>query len=186
MNGRAMGLACLLGLALSAGLAGCAAEPAEGCSAETFPDAVIADQRFGESMVSFVGVDDSEDGVGQAIQVVRFRDGSGCAAEQVDTYHHEGGDPTLEASFTYTVHGEPNLFTIVSWPLLHVGLGMSGRMYSVYAYHEVDGALQLNDVVVHHHELRGGVEGLVDGEPSTFEGKTQAGVIAMLERLGLE
>lgn len=195
MSGRAMGLACLMGMAISAALVGCAvepAEPAEGCSSQLHPGAVVAQERFGDGVVSFVGVEnaigvqDGNDFSGEEIEVLRFRDDSGCAAEPVDTYHYEGGEPTLEASFTHTVQGEPNLFAIVSWPLTHVGLGMNGRLYYVYAYHEADGALSANDVVVHHQELRSGVEGTVEGESSTFEGKTEQGVVAMLERLGLE
>jgi len=186
MSGRAMGLAYLMGVALSAILAGCAAQPADDCSRQVYPDAVIVDERFGDSAVSFVGVEAERDVSGKEIQVVRFRDGAGCWAEPVDRYYYEGGEPTLEASFIHTVQGEPNLFTIVSWPLLHVGLGMNGRLYSVYAYHEVDGVLAVNDLVVKNKELYGGVEGILGGEPSTFEGKTEEGVVALLERLGLE
>lgn len=182
------------GLAASVVFPTCAKEPVVDClsAAASQPDAVIADERFGNGVVGFVravnavGGLDGNDINGKGIEVLRFRDDAGCAAEQVDTYHYEGGEPTLEASFTHTVQGESNLFTIVSWPLLHVGLGMNGRFYSVYAYHEVDGVLITNDLVVKNKDLYGGVEGTLEGEPSTFEGKTEEGVVAMLERLGLE
>lgn len=182
------------GLAASVVFPTCAKEPVVDClsAAASQSEAIIADERFGSGVVGFVraanavGTLDGNDINGQEIEVLRFRDGAGCAAEHVDTYHYEGGEPTLEATFTHTVQGEPNLFTIVSWPLVHVGLGMNGRLYYVYAYREVDGALAANNVVVHHQELRSGVEGTLEGQPATFEGKTENGVVALLERLGLE
>src|SRR5690606_26436652 len=134
-----------------------------------------------------VDVQDGQDVFGNEIQVVHLRDDNGCIPEQVAMYGYGGGEPVLEDSFIHTVHGEPNLFAIVSWPNSHAGLGMHGRMYSVYAYHEVDGDLVLNRAVAETRELAGGVEGSVEGGiPSSFEGVSREGVIGILKRLGLE
>lgn len=167
-----------------------AGNPGPGTSTTAPSGDVISKHRFGSATVGFVAVkrvvDIGNGDTGEEIEVIRIRDDSGCTIEQVDTYYHEGGAPTLEAVFTHTVQGDPNLFTIVSWPLVHVGLGMNGRYYSVHAYRDAGGALVRNDAVMKNQQLHGGVEGLLEGESSTFEGKTEQDVVAMLERLGLD
>lgn len=186
MRSRSICLSRLLGVAMAAALPRCAADPADHCAERAFPGAVIASERSGDGVVSFVGVQAEDEARGDQIQVVRHRDGSGCAAEQVDAYQEEGGAPALEASFVHSVQGEPNLFAIVSWPLWHAGVDTKGRFYSVYAYRDAGDALVPNEAVVRNRQLYGGVEGTLEGEPSTFEGTTEQGVVAMLERLGLE
>src|SRR5690606_11021430 len=184
------------GLVASAALSASAQESVVDCLAaatDQHDTAVITHERFGNGMVAFVDVAnvievlDGSDVTGKEIEVAWYPDASGCAAEPVDTFHYGGGEPVLEDSFIHTVHGEPNLFAIVSWPNSHAGLGMHGRMYSVYAYHEVDGDLVLNRAVAETRELAGGVEGSVEGGiPSSFEGVSREGVIGILKRLGLE
>lgn len=167
-------------------LAACGSDAQVECPLPDGGATVVAEERFADSTVRFVATgktDDPEDG---SIRVLRTRPGAGCAEDVLDTYAPEGGAPTLEATFTHTVQGEPNLFAIVSWPLLHAGLGLDGRLYTVYAYREADGALVPNDVVMKNQQLYGGVEGTVEGEASTFEGKDEQGVITLLGRLGLE
>lgn len=173
-------------MAASVALSACAKAPAVDCLAGAQDEPLLASQGYADRVVNFVRTTSAAGQPGAVIEVVSYRRGSDCAAEHVDTYHYEGGEPTLEASFTHTVRGEPNLFAIVSWSIWHAGLDTKGRMYSVYAYHDVDGTLVLNDLVVKNRQLQGGFEGTLEGEPSGFEGTTQPGVVAMLERLGLE
>lgn len=189
----AMRFAYLMCVAMVIVTSGCAAEPGGNCSSELHTGTVIAEERLNGSVVNFVRVSevidvvDGEEVLGDEIKVVRFRDGNGCAGDEVAYYGYGGGEPILEDSFIHSVQGEPNLFAIVSWPNSHSGLGMHGRMYSVYAYHIVDGNLVVNRVVAEKQELAGGVEGSVEGGiPSSFEGVSREGVISLLKRFGLE
>lgn len=186
MRERFMARAVIVAIVASWAVAACGAEPPADCPLPIEGATVVAEERFADSVVRFVASNEGEGPEDRAIRLLRTRPGAGCATDTLDTYGEEGGPPTLEATFTHTVQGEPNLFAIVSWPLLHAGLGLDGRLYTVYAYREMDGALVRNDVVMKNQELYGGVEGTVEGEESTFEGKDKQGVIAMLERLGLE
>ena len=182
----------LCGMAASFALPTSANESAADCLVAMQDNLLLGSQRYSHGVVGFVGVETvigiehGNDVTGNEIQVIRFRDRAGCAAEPVDTYHYNGGEPTLEAAFMHPVQGVPNLFAIVSWPLVHVGLGMSGSYYAVHAYHEIDGALVVNELVVKDTKLHGGVEGILEGEPTTFGGTTEQGVGAMLKRRGLE
>lgn len=176
----------LSGMAAIVAVSACAQEPTVACPAAVQDGTVLASHRDGDRVVNFIRAAPADGDPGAVIEVVSHRTGSGCATAYVDTYHYEGGEPTLEASFTHTVQGQPNLFAIVSWPRLHAGVGINARQYAVHAYRVVDGELVTNDLVVGNQQLHSGFEGIMDGEPSTFEGTTEQSVVAMLERLGLE
>lgn len=154
-------------------LAACSAAPDECAVGKTVP--------FANSQIAVEAAPE-----GNLIQLIRYQQGSGCQPEAVDSYEEEGGNPTLEAVFTHSVKGEPNLFTIVSWPMNHVGANLKGTVYSVYAYHERENQLVRNDLVVKNRHLYGGIVGTVEGEPMDFAGTTQAGVIGLLKQFELE
>lgn len=179
------GFACAALMSGLLGLAGCA-EISKDCATAT--DAVLASalasESYAEGLVVFKQSDNSEQT--STIEVVHYRESDACRPSIADRYEHEGGDPHLEATFIHTVKGEPNLFSIVSWPLEHRALGMQGRLYSVYAYQWNGTDLELNNLVVQNPNLYGGVIGTNDGRPATFEGATQEGVISLLSRYGLE
>src|SRR5690606_21888985 len=89
-----------------------------------------------------------------------------------------------EASFIHSIRGDPNLFAIVSWPLSHAGLEMTGRYYGVYAYQRAGATLTENTFVTHHSEVAGGIDGTVEGGKATFDGTTEAGLIALMGSQG--
>lgn len=176
----ASGLSAVLVLAACTGQA-----QGDDCSAVADADA-LAVQPFADGLVQFVQAAPEAGSQVREISMTWARESAGCALQDVDRYREEGGAPTLEATFVHPVQGTPNLFAIVSWPMWHAGLETQGTLYSVYAYRQLDDTLVLNDVVVKHPQLYGGFEGTLEGEPSSFEGSTEQGVVAMLARLGLE
>ncbi|MGE4336775.1 MAG: lysozyme inhibitor LprI family protein [Pigmentiphaga sp.] len=146
------------------------------------PDNLLAQEHFAGGMVAFQRVkqikdDDSE------IQLIYHPDEK-CLPVMVDNYELNGGPPSLEASFVYPIQGEPNLFAIVSWPLLHAGLGMSGRYYGVYAYQRSGPKLVLNTFVADNLAISSGIVGTYEGETSTFEGTTEDGLISLMVSQG--
>lgn len=168
-----------------AGVAACAGQPAVNC-ASTGPEESLAIARLGDDQFRFVHLPPTDLEAEREIELVRHRPANGCQPERIDLYPEEGGAPRLEAAFVHKVHGEPNLFAIVSWPRWHVGIGMRGTYYAVHAYRREGDAFVPNAAVVEHGVLYGGFVGIVEGQESTFEGTTPDGVIAMLRRFDLE
>lgn len=186
MRNRMRHAACVFAISTSLLLSACADGKADDCSAALADQTTLATEHFaGDTLVFRHVADGASDNV-EPVELVRYRSSQGCQPERVDLYEEDGGQPKLEATFVHQVKGEPNLFAIVSWPLLHAGLDMRGTYYAVYAYRRSDDALVRNDAVVKNRELYGGIVGTVEGEPSTFEGTTRDGVVAMLRRLELE
>jgi len=103
-----------------------------------------------------------------------------CGARLVAGFEIEGGSPRLDDTFVYPLDGEPNVFAIVSWPMIHVGEGLRGRYYAVQAYHFEAGTLILNERVARNRDVASGIVGTVQGEESHFEGTTRQGVIRLL------
>lgn len=153
--------------------------------ASAVPDSSLAREGFAGGTVAFLPVeqttDESEDSV---IAVVYYHSDQQCRPQVIDDYGINGGFPQLETSFIHTIRGKPNLFAIVSWPLSHAGLGMSGRYYDVYAYERSGETLAVNTFVTHHPVISGGIVGTVEGESSTFEGTTERGLIALMGSQG--
>ena len=151
------------------------------CTA-TLPDNSLAQKQFAGGIVAFQPLMHSDDHT--EIEVVHYHPDEGCLPVIIDSYEINGGSPTLEANFIYPIQGEPNLFTIVSWPLLHIGLEMRGRYYSVYAYHQLGSELTVNTFVIHNPALSSGIVGTIEGEETTFEGTTEEGLIALMGSQG--
>lgn len=157
---------------------------ARGDCAGAVRDSDLASERFADGVALFRPVETGAYRGGVEIELVHYRADEDCQPVLVDQYAIEGGDPRLEAHFIHPIKGEPNLFAIVSWPMDHAGLGMSGRMYSVFAYRQSEGVLETNDFVMENREISGGVVGTVEGETSTFEGATQDGLISLMASQG--
>lgn len=166
------------------GQAACA-EPNVGDCDASGARVFLASERLGGDVFRF-SHRISADPAARDIELALHRPSNRCRPERVDSYGQEGGPPRLEATFVHTVAGEPNLLAIVSWPAWHGGIGMRGIFYAVYAYRWNGDAYVVNVVVVEHPALSGGIVGTVEDAPSTFEGTTPAGVIAMLRRFALE
>ena len=147
------------------------------------PDNLLAQEHFAGGVVAFQHVRQAVDHDSE-IQVVHYPPDENCLAVVVDNYEFNGGLPNLEASFVYSIQGEPNLFAIVSWPLLHAGLGMNGRYYGVHAYQPSGAALVLNTFVAHNAAVSSGIVGTYEGEESTFEGTTEDGLISLMTSQG--
>lgn len=143
---------------------------------------LLAQVRFADGIVAFQ-IDDAP-GAGPEIDLLYYEAGDWCEPVAVDRYEIEGGDPRLEASFVYPIQGQPNLFAIVSWPRLHVGIDMRGRQYSVLAYHQSGGGLEQNRFVADNPAVSEGFVGTIDGTEYTFEGTTEEGLIALMGSLG--
>lgn len=156
---------------------------ADAACGPAIPDNRLAQERLAGGTVAFLPVEQTDDG-DSVIEVVYYHPDQQCRPAVVDDYGINGGLPQLEASFIHPVQGEPNLFAIVSWPLAHAGLGMSGRYYGVYAYQRSATALAVNTFVTHHPEIGSGIVGTLEGEESTFEGTTEAGLISLMASQG--
>ncbi|MFA5493830.1 MAG: lysozyme inhibitor LprI family protein [Porticoccaceae bacterium] len=139
-------------------------------------------ERLANGIAAFYPAD-ALDG-GTEIELVFHQAHENCRPVAVDNYGIEGGDPKLEASFIHRIRGESNLFAIVSWPMDHRGLGMTGRFYSVFAYRQSGSMLELNRFVAENREVSSGVVGSVDGTEQTFEGATEEGLIALMGSQG--
>lgn len=150
------------------------------CTA-ALPDNLLAQEHFAGSIVAFQLVKQIK---GDHIQVVYYQPDDKCLPVMVDSYELNGGSPRLEASFVYPIQGEHNLFAIVSWPLLHVGLGMNGRYYGVYAYQRSGAKLVLNTFVAWNPEVSSGIVGRYEGEDWNFEGTTEDGLISLMATQG--
>lgn len=170
---------CLAGLLAASG-SGFAESPAQTAACpEPAKSAVLTTQDFAQGRVIVGPTLDSDQA--EALRVMLQRPSpDGCVATEVDLYQTEGGPPTLEALFIHPVDDEDNLFTIVSWPLEHAGLGTRGRYYSVNAYQETDDGVVPNPRVTKDAELSSGIIGTVEGKPSDFAGNTRQGVIELL------
>lgn len=147
------------------------------------PDDLLAREHFAGGIVAFRQIDQVSD-EDSTIQVAWYHPDENCRPVTVDNYEFNGGLPTLEASFVYPIQGEDNLFAIVSWPLLHVGLGMNGRYYGVYAYQPAEATLALNTFVAGNPEVSSGIVGRYEGEDWNFEGTTEDGLIALMASQG--
>ncbi|WP_155826492.1 lysozyme inhibitor LprI family protein [Vreelandella zhanjiangensis] len=155
---------------------------AENACAVATPDNPLALERFANGVVVFQP--SLAPGSNTNIDVVYYPADDECRPVKVDEYGIEGGDPRLEASFIYTIQGEPNLFAIVSWPLQHAGLGMHGRFYSVYAYYQAGANLELNPFIAENSDVSGGIVGTVEGEEYAFQGVDEDGLISLMASLG--
>lgn len=175
-------------LSIALGLAGpvaCAGQPRADCAISGSEDG-LAIARLGDDLFRFVDLPAADPTAVREIELVLHRPANGCQPERIDLYPEEGGAPSLEAAFVHAVHGEPNLFALVSWPRWHVGIGMRGTYYAVHAYRREGDSYVPNEAVMKHQALYGGFVGTVEGEESTFEGTTREAVIAMLQRFDLE
>lgn len=146
-------------------------------------DNLLAQERLANGTVAFQLLEQANDEDSQ-IQLVYYHPAENCLPITVDNYEFNGGLPHLEASFVYPIQGEDNVFAIVSWPLVHVGLGMNGRIYSVYAYQPAGTTLALNTFVAHNPEIGGGIVGRYEGEDWDFEGTTEDGLISLMTTQG--
>lgn len=117
---------------------------------------------------------------GHSIELNYRTAGEPCLFSTIDLYDFEGGPPKLEASFVYSVEGNPNLFAIVSWPLEHSGLDMRGRFYAVHAYERENDTLIPNKLITSNVAISSGIVGFVAGENHQFKGATEAGVKSLL------
>ena len=177
---------CLFAAVLAAASGACAAHAPRACVSADDVRASLAIATVEDDILVFRPTPPVAGSDLQPIELVRHRSDAGCRPEPVDRYEPEGGPPHLHEIFVHPVQGAPNLFAIVSWPIWHAGEGIRGTRYAVYAY-RVDGDhWARNDVIVKHPALYGGIVGTVHGAPSTFEGTTRDGVVAMLHRLGLD
>lgn len=104
----------------------------------------------------------------------------------LDRYSIEGSAPEVAAVFPYSVEGKLNLFVIVAWQVQNRGVGTYGTLYQVYAYGD-DGAggLTSNPIVASAAQMTG-IEGVADGEPSHFDGKTADEVKKLIDRIHLK
>lgn len=152
------------------------------CTA-ALPDNLLAQEHFAGGIVAFQLIKQTRDDDSE-IQAVYYHPDEKCLPTMVDNYEFNGGLPNLEASFVYPIQGEHNLFTIVSWPLLHAGLGINGRYYGVYAYQRSGAALVLNTFVADNPAISSGIVGTYEGEESTFEGTTEDGLVSLMTSQG--
>lgn len=152
------------------------------CTA-TLPDNMLAQEHFAGGIVAFQPIKQTRDEESE-IQIVYYHPDEKCLPVMIDNYEFNGGLPNLEASFVHPIQGEQNLFTIVSWPLLHAGLGMNGRYYGVYAYQRSGAALVLNTFVTDNPAISSGIVGTYEGEKSTFEGTTEDGLVSLMASQG--
>lgn len=161
----------------------------ESCAeAVAVSDEVLATEPFGDGLVVFRSSSDQA----TEIEVVHYRESGGCRPLTVDSYGIEGGEPQLEEVFAHTHDSKPLLLAIVSWPHNHRGLGMTGRFYSVYVYHQEgrhghghhDGSgLQLHTALTRRQGMSGVVGTVEGGEYSSFAGTTRLGATALLASL---
>ena len=147
------------------------------------PDDLLAQEALAGGIVAFQPVTQGKEDHSE-IQVVYYHPDEKCLPVAVDSYEHNGGPPSLEASFVYPLQGEPNLFAIVSWPMIHEGLGMKGRYYGVHAYEKSGSGLLLNRFVADNSAISSGIVGTSEGEESTFEGTTEEGLISLMGSQG--
>lgn len=164
--------------AVGAGVAMLASAQEHPCATAFDLDAALAVESFAGGVVTAqpAAADPAE------IEVI-YRGSDACEAQVIDHYPIEGGAPRLEEVFLHHYHGTPVLVSIVSWPHQHQGLGMTGRFYSIYVYHQDGTGVQLNEALARLQGLSGVVGTTEDREPVTFAGIHQLGAAALLDLL---
>lgn len=149
------------------------------CASGFDRDAALAVEAFADGVVALqpAAADPAE------IEVVYYRESDACEPQVIDHYEIEGGAPQLEAVFHHHYHGWPVLVNIVSWPHQHRGLGMSGRFYSLYVYHQDGQQVRQHEELARLQGLSGVVGTTEDREPATFAGTYPLGAAALLDLL---
>jgi len=121
----------------------------------------------------------------QPLDLVLYRGTESCNRTVIDSYSVESGDPVIESAFPHTLEGQPGLFVIVSWQINNRGIGTWGKLYQIYAYtDDGHGGLVPDEKLLKMDEMTG-IEGTADNEASHFQGKNEAEVKALIDRLGL-
>lgn len=170
-----MMLVCLISLTAPTGVSALANCPRLDPALNVYP-------VYANATVAFEASTDSDN----PLDLVLYRGVGSCSSTVIDRYSVEGSTPLVTAVFPYTVKGRSNLFVIVSWKINSRGVGTYGTLYQVYAY-EKDGpdGLEANQQIAGTDQLTG-MEGVADGEPTHFDGKTAAEVEKLIDRLHLK
>ncbi len=142
---------------------------------------IYATEVIEDSVIAFEVSDSKE----FPIDVVLYKTMGACRKSIIDRYEWAGAVPTVEAVFPYSVHGEMNLFVIVSWQIDHRGLGIYGTSYQIHAYEKgSEGWLESNQTIRDANEMTG-IEGVDNYEEVHFYGKNPEEVKQLIDNLGL-
>lgn len=100
----------------------------------------------------------------------------------IDRYGVAGGSPRVSAFFTYKVHGEENIFVLISWFINSRGAGAYGDLYQIYAYkRNYLGAFIPNDTITFDSNLSG-MDGTLNGEPSNFTYQDEESIKSYIDK----
>lgn len=116
--------------------------------------------------------------------VLKYKQSNQIQKQIVDRYENDGGCPQVISVFYYNIRQKPYVFTIVKWDSKHLGVGMNGDDYQVFAYmkNNKTGTLQIDKTILHDEKLQG-FEGMQEEKNYYFKYKDAISVKRYLKKV---
>lgn len=156
-----------------------AATPIPACPVADSAEQVVDTSLYADGVVAL----DTSAGPDGPIVLRLYRQAWDCRSNDVDRFEFDGSAPHVVSTFRHRFAGRPHLFVVVSWQVSNRASGFDATLYQVYGYARSPSGGLKSDPDITSDNAMTGFDGLADGAPSNFEGKTQAGLTALLDRM---
>lgn len=156
-----------------------AAAPDPPCAVADDTERIVDTSLYADGVV----VLDTSAGLDGPIVLKLYRRAWDCRPNDVDRFQFDGSAPHVVSTFRHPFKGRPHLFVIVSWHVSNPASGYDATLYQVYGYARSPSGGLKSDPDISGNDAMTGLDGMADGAPSNFEGKTRAGLSALLDRM---